>query len=49
MTDAPIRPRAPIRRFDVFAEYSRLQGLTRGLDQAHAKGCGLWVAKVDGR
>ena len=39
-------PRMPIRRFDVFAEYSRLRGLQRGLDQAHAKGYGLWVAKV---
>src|SRR6476469_3705234 len=46
MTDAANKPRAPIRRFDVFAEYSRLQGLKRGLDPAHAKGYGLWVAKV---
>jgi hypothetical protein len=36
----------PIRRFDVFAEYNRLRGLKHGLDQAHAKGYGLWVAKV---
>jgi hypothetical protein len=36
----------PIRRFDVFAEYNRLRGLKRGLDEAHAKGYGLWVAKV---
>ena len=46
MTQAPIRPRASIRRFDVFAEYNRLQALRRGLDPAHAKGYGLWVAKV---
>jgi hypothetical protein len=46
MTQTPIRPRAPIRRFDVFAEYNRLQALQRGLDPAHAKGYGLWVAKV---
>ena len=46
MTQAPIRPRAPIRRFDVFVEYNRLQALQRGLDLAHAKGYGLWVAKV---
>jgi hypothetical protein len=36
----------PIRRFDVFAEYQRLEGLERGLDEAHAAGYGLWVAKV---
>jgi len=40
------KPRMPIRRFDVFAEYNRLRGLTRGLDEPHAKGYGLWVAKV---
>ena len=39
-------PRLPIRRFDVFAEYNRLRGLKHGLDVAHAKGYGLWVAKV---
>lgn len=39
-------PRMPIRRFDVFAEYNRLRGLNRGLDEPHAKGYGLWVAKV---
>jgi hypothetical protein len=41
-----LRPRLPIRRFDVFAEYNRLRGLTRGLDEPRAKGYGLWVAKV---
>jgi hypothetical protein len=46
MSQVAIKPRAPIRRFDVFAEYNRLQALQRGLDQAHAKGYGLWVAKV---
>ena len=46
MANTPIAPRAPIRRFDVFAEYSRLQGLKRGLDPEHAKGYGLWLAKV---
>ncbi len=39
-------PRLPIRRFDVFAEYNRLRARTKGLDEAHAKGYGLWVAKV---
>jgi hypothetical protein len=46
MADTQVRPRAPIRRFDVFAEYNRLKGLKHGLDQAHARGYGLWVAKV---
>jgi hypothetical protein len=41
-----IKPRAPIRRFDVFAEYTRLKGLKQGLDEPHARGYGLWVAKV---
>ncbi len=40
------KPRRPIRRFDVFAEYNRLERLERGLDEPHAKGYGLWVAKV---
>src|SRR5215470_3453743 len=46
MTETSIRPRAPMRRCDVFAEYHRLQTLQRGLDPAHAKGYGLWVATV---
>jgi hypothetical protein len=36
----------PIRRFDVFAEYERLNGLKQGMDEAHAEGYGVWVAKV---
>ena len=39
-------PQRPIRRFDIFAEYNRLRGLDKGLDDAHAKGYGLWLAKV---
>lgn len=46
MTETHIRPHAPIRRFDVFVEFNRLQALQRGFDAAHAKGYGLWVAKV---
>jgi transposase len=44
-------PRQAIRRFDVFAEYKRLKGLQRGLDQPPAftsqrrSGCGALVAK----
>lgn len=41
-----LKPRLPIRRFDIFAEYNRFKGLDKGLDEAHAKGYGLWVAKV---
>ncbi len=42
-----ITPRAPIRRIDVFAEYSRLRAIKEeGLSAAKAKGYGLWVAKV---
>jgi hypothetical protein len=40
------QPKQPIRRFDVFAEYQRLNGLQKGLDAPHAKGYGLWLAKV---
>ena len=41
-----MNPRLPIRRFDVFAEYNRLKAIKDGADEAHAKGYGLWVAKV---
>jgi hypothetical protein len=40
------QPKQPIRRFDVFAEYQRLKGLEKGMDVPHAKGYGLWLAKV---
>ena len=46
MESSTIKPRMPIRRFDVFAEYNRLKGLDKGMDAANAKGYGLWVAKV---
>lgn len=35
-----------IRRFDVFAEYNRLQAEEKGLDADAARGYGLWLAKV---
>src|SRR5215212_537079 len=40
------RLRAPIRRFDVFAEYQRQEALTDGIPADEAAGYGLWVAKV---
>src|SRR5712692_1688278 len=39
-------PRAPIRRFDVFAEYKRLEARRRGAPEDDARGYGIWVAKV---
>jgi hypothetical protein len=39
-------PRMAIRRFDVFAEYSRQEQLEKGLPEDEAKGYGVWIAKV---
>ena len=41
-----VRPRQPIRRFDVFAEYHRLDRLQQGLPPDEAKGYGLWLARI---
>lgn len=41
-----LKPNAPIRRFDVFAEYNRLKGIKEGMPKTKAKGYGLWLAKV---
>ncbi len=41
-----LKPRAPVRRFDVFAEYNRLKAMKEGEKAAQAKGYGLWIAKV---
>lgn len=35
-----------IRRFDVFAVNNYLLNLQKGLDEAHAKGDAIWLAKV---
>jgi hypothetical protein len=45
MTTQPA-PLEPIRRFDVFAEYSKLKWLKSGHPLDEAKGYGLWLAKV---
>ena len=44
--EAPSRPLKPIRRFDVFAEVSRLEALADGRPADEAKGHGVWLAKV---
>src|SRR4051794_39292556 len=45
---APSRtaPEKAIRRFDVFAEYNRLDALKDGRAADQAKGHGIWLAKV---
>lgn len=39
-------PDQAIRRFDVFAEYTRLERLAKGHPEDEAKGYGIWLAKV---
>jgi len=39
-------PKQAIRRFDVFAEYHRLERIQHGILAGEAKGYGLWLAKV---
>lgn len=43
---AELKPKATVRRFDVFAEYNRLKAMKEGESAAQAKGYGLWLAKV---
>jgi hypothetical protein len=43
---AMLKPKAAVRRFDVFAEYNRQTALDQGSSPSQAKGYGLWVAKV---
>ena len=44
---ADLKPRAPVRRFDVFAEYNRIKARKEEhMSAAKAKGYGLWLAKV---
>jgi hypothetical protein len=40
------KPRLPIRRFDVFAEYQRVTNQRRGMPEDVAKGRAIWAAKV---
>ena len=39
-------PHQPIRRFDVFAEYTRQARREKGFPEDQAKGYGIWLAKV---
>ena len=39
-------PHQPIRRFDVFAEYTRQERHEKGFPEDEAKGYGIWLAKV---
>jgi hypothetical protein len=41
-----LKPRLPVRRFDVFAEYNRQEAMQKGTPEDEAAGYGLWVAKV---
>lgn len=44
--DDALHPDKAIRRFDVFAEYTRLERLDKGYHADEAKGYGIWLAKV---
>jgi hypothetical protein len=39
-------PKQKIRRFDIFAEFSRQERQAKGYKAAEAKGYGIWLAKV---
>ena len=43
---AKLKPKQRIRRFDVFAEYQRLDAQAAGMPADQARGHGLWLAKV---
>lgn len=41
-----MKPKAPIRRFDIFAEYNRQKAVAEGMAADVAAGYGIWLAKV---
>ncbi len=41
-----VKPRAQIRRFDVFAEYNRQRAVLDGMPLDEAEGYSLWLAKL---
>jgi hypothetical protein len=43
---AESKPSMAIRRFDVFAEFTRQERLEKGYPEDEAKGYGIWLAKV---
>ncbi len=45
-TQTDVHPERAIRRFDVFAEYTRQERLDKGDAADEAKGYGVWLAKV---
>ncbi len=44
--DDSLHPDKAIRRFDVFAEYTRLERLDKDYPEDEAKGYGIWLAKL---
>jgi hypothetical protein len=46
MSEVDTAPNQPIRRFDVFAEYTRQERRAKGFPANEAKGYGIWLAKV---
>jgi hypothetical protein len=44
--EATLHPAKAIRRFDVFAEYTRLERQAKGYPKDESKGYGIWLAKV---
>jgi hypothetical protein len=46
MAETQTKPKAAVRRFDIFAEYNRLKALKEGQPAGQAKGYGLWLAKL---
>jgi hypothetical protein len=44
--DGAPTPQRAIRRFDVFAEYSRQERQAKGYPEDEAKGYGVWLAKI---
>lgn len=41
-----LKPKSGVRRFDVFAEYTRQEREQKGYPEDEAKGYGIWLAKV---
>jgi len=41
-----LKPKSGVRRFDVFAEYTKQEREEKGYPEDEAKGYGIWLAKV---